>query len=128
MCGGDVQFQQGDTVGSCDFCGSSCTIPKVDEEQKLNRYNRANHYRRQCEFDKAITAYERILEEDDSDAEAHWGIVLSRYGIEYVEDPATKRRVPTCHRAQVESILVDEDYQAVLKNAPDTASRNLYEE
>ncbi len=128
MCGGDIQFNQGDSVGQCDHCGSSCTIPKVDEEQKLNRYNRANHYRRQCEFDKAITAYERILEEDDTDAEAHWGIVLSRYGIEYVEDPVTKRRVPTCHRVQVESILADADYQAVLQYAPDTVSRNLYEE
>ncbi len=128
MCGGDILFAQGDSVGQCDHCGSSSTIPKVDEEQKLNRYNRANHYRRQCEFDKAITAYERILEEDDTDAEAHWGIVLSRYGIEYVEDPATKRRIPTCHRVQVESILADADYQAALKYAPDTVSRNLYEE
>ena len=128
MCGGDISFNQGETSGVCEYCGSTSTIPRVDDEQRLTRFNRANHYRRQGEFDKAISAYERILEEDDSDAEAHWGAVLSRYGIEYVEDPATKRRVPTCHRVRVESILADEDYQAALKNAPDTASRNLYEE
>ena len=128
MCGGDISFNQGETSGVCEYCGSTSTIPRVDDEQRLNRFNRANHYRRQGEFDKAIAAYERILEEDDSNAEAHWGAVLSRYGIEYVEDPATKRRVPTCHRVRVESILADEDYQAALKNAPDTVSRNLYEE
>ena len=127
MCGGDIQFQQGDTVGQCEYCGSSSTIPVVDEEQRLNRYNRANHFRCLCDFDKAITAYERILEENDSDAEAHWGVVLSRYGIEYVEDPVTKNRIPTCHRVQVESILADADYLATLKFAPDTLSRNLYE-
>ena len=127
-CGGDIQFQQGDTIGQCDHCGSSYTIPRVDEEQKLNRYNRANHFRLQGEFDKAIAAYERILEEDDTDAEAHWGVVLSRYGIEYVEDPATGKRIPTCHRVQVDSILADADYRAALEHATDTASRNLYEE
>lgn len=128
MCGGDIQFNLGDTFGQCEYCGTTSTIPKADDEQKLNRYNRANHFRRQCEFDKAITAYERILEEDDTDAEAHWGIVLSRYGIEYVEDPVTKRRVPTCHRVQLESILADADYLAAIENAPDAESKKLYEE
>lgn len=128
MCGGDIEFNPGDTYGQCDHCGSTSTIPKADDEQKLNRYNRANHFRRQCEFDKAITAYERILEEDDTDAEAHWGAVLSRYGIEYVEDPATKRRIPTCHRVQLESILADDDFLAAIENAPDEESRKLYEE
>ena len=128
MCGGDIEFNPGDTYGQCDHCGSMSTIPKADDEQKLNRYNRANHFRRQCEFDKAITAYERILEEDDADAEAHWGAVISRYGIEYVEDPASKRRIPTCHRVQLESILADADYLAAIENAPDDESRRLYEE
>ena len=128
MCGGDISFNQGDTSGVCEYCGSTSTIPRVDDEQRLNRFNRANHFRRQGEFDKAIAAYERILEEDDRDAEAHWGVALSRYGIEYVEDPVTRRRVPTCHRVQVESILADADYQAALENAPDTRSRSLYEE
>nr|MCR5296449.1 DUF6273 domain-containing protein [Clostridiales bacterium] len=128
MCGGDVRFNPGDTIGICDHCGCSSTIPRVDEEQKLNRYNRANHFRRQNEFDKAIAAYERILEEDDTDAEAHWGAVLSRYGIEYVEDPGSGRRIPTCHRVQVASILADGDYLAAIRNAPDAQSRALYEE
>ena len=126
MCGGDIVFTPGDTYGTCEYCGSASTIPKAEDENKLNRYNRANHFRRQCEFDKAVAAYEKLLEQDDTDAEAHWGAVISRYGIEYVEDPATKRRVPTCHRVQVASILADADYQAALENAPDSASRDLY--
>ena len=128
MCGGDLVFQPGDTYGKCDSCDSVCTIPTVQDEQELNRYNRANHFRRQCDFDKAVAAYEKILEGNEGDAEAHWGIVLSRFGIEYVEDPATGRRVPTCHRLQVSSVLTDADYLAALENAPDNHSRELYEQ
>lgn len=128
MCGGDILLSEDKTTGTCDHCGSTMTFPRVSDEQKLNLYNRANHFRRQNEFDKAITAYERILDQDDTDAEAHWGAVLSRYGIEYVEDPVTHERIPTCHRVQLSSILSDGDYLAALENAPDTASRDLYEQ
>ena len=128
MCGGDIEFAAGDTYGTCEYCGSTSTIPKVDDEGKLNRYNRANYFRRQCEFDKAVAAYEKILEQDDANAEAHWGAVISRYGIEYVEDPTTKKRIPTCHRVQMTSILADKDYKAAVENAPDPESRKIYEE
>lgn len=128
MCGGDIDFIPGATYGTCEYCGCTSTIPQAEDENKLNRYNRANHFRRQCEFDKAVAAYEKILEQDDTDAEAHWGAVISRFGIEYVEDPATHQRIPTCHRVQVASILTDEDYLAAVENAPDEESRRIYQE
>ena len=128
MCGGDIILSEDKTFGTCDSCGSTMTFPKVSDEHKLNLYNRANHFRRQNEFDKAIAAYDKILDQDDTDAEAHWGAVLSRYGIEYVEDPATHERIPTCHRVQAASILSDPDYLSALEYAPDTASRDIYEQ
>lgn len=128
MCGGDIEFNLGDTFGQCSYCGCTSTLPKADDDQKLNRYNRANHFRRQGEFDKAISAYDKILEDDNTDAEAHWGIVLSRYGIEYVQDPVSGKRIPTCHRVQIESILADEDYLAAIEHASDERSKELYEE
>ena len=127
MCGGDIQRNEDQAYGTCDSCGSTMTFPKVSDEQRANLFNRANHFRRQGEFDKAIAAYESILNQDDRDAEAHWGVVLSRYGIEYVEDPVTHERVPTCHRVQMASILMDADYLAALEHAPDSYSRELYE-
>lgn len=128
MCGGDILLSEDKTTGTCDHCGSTMTFPRVSDEQKLNLYNRANHFRRQNEFDKAIAAYDKILDQDDTDAEAHWGAVLSRYGIEYVEDPVTHERIPTCHRVQAASILSDPDYLSALEYAPDTVSRALYEQ
>ena len=127
MCGGDIVLAEDKTYGTCEYCGSTMTFPKVSDEQRLNLFNRANHFRRQNEFDKAIAAYDKILDQDDTDAEAHWGAVLSRYGIEYVEDPVTHERIPTCHRVQLGSILTDADYLAALEHAPDTRSRDIYE-
>ena len=128
MCGGDIQRSESQAYGTCDSCGSTMTFPKVSDEQRANLFNRANHFRRQGEFDKAVAAYESILNLDDTDAEAHWGVVLSRYGIEYVEDPVSHERMPTCHRVQMESILNDADYLAALEHAPDRYSRTLYKE
>ncbi len=127
MCGGTVEFEPGASVGVCDSCGTRQTLPRLDDEKKANLYDRANHLRRGNEYDKAAAIYEQILSEDSTDAEAYWSLVLCRYGIEYVEDPATHGRVPTVNRAQYTSILADEDYKSALKYA-DGYQRSLYEE
>ena len=128
MCGGDVQAGEGALFGTCESCGGKSTLPRGNDGKTVNLFNRANHFRRLNEFDKALAAYENILNEDDANAEAHWCAVLCRYGIEYVEDARTGERVPTCHRTQFEPILSDPDYLAALQYAPDEYTRSLYEE
>lgn len=127
MCGGTVEFEQGATVGVCDSCGTKQTLPRLDDDKKANLYDRANHFRRNNEYDKAMGIYEQILAEDNTDAEAYWSLVLCRYGIEYVEDPATHKRVPTVNRAQYMSVSADEDYKSALKYA-DAYQRAIYEQ
>lgn len=126
MCGGDLEFEQGASVAECPYCGTTQTLPKLDDDKRANMYDRANHFRRQNEFDKAMSIYEQILQEDRSDAEAYWSLVLCRYGIEYVEDPVSHKRVPTVNRVQYASILADEDYKSALQYA-DTIQRGVYE-
>lgn len=127
MCGGDIEAAADQTYGTCDHCGSTMTLPKATDDQITNLYNRANHFRRQNDFDKAVNAYESILNIDSLSAEAHWGLVLSRYGIEYVEDPQSHERIPTCHRVQSNSILADADYLAAIEKTEDVYTKNLYE-
>ena len=127
MCGGTIEFEQGATVGICDSCGTKQTLPRLDDDRKTNLYDRANHFRRSNDFDKAAGIYEQILNEDTSDAEAYWSLVLCRYGIEYVEDPATHKRVPTVNRVQYTSIFDDDNYKAALKHA-DSFQKIIYEE
>ena len=69
MCGGDIIVNENQTYGTCDSCGSTMTLPKIDDERHANAFNRANHFHRQNDFDKAIGTYERILNEDNTDAE-----------------------------------------------------------
>ena len=126
MCGGDVDMNSAKTYGTCKYCNSTMTLPRETGAHIANLFNRANELRRQNEFDKALQAYENILGFDTTDAEAHWGVVLSRYGIEYVEDPKTKKRIPTCHRVQYKSVLSDVDYLAALEYAPDDYTKELY--
>ena len=127
MCGGDLHPEENATTCVCEFCGTVQTIPKLDNDRRANLYDRANHFRRNNEYDKAMGIFEQILEEERTDAEAYWSILLCRYGIEYVEDPATGKRVPTVNRTQFASILADEDYKAALRYA-DTAQKAIYEE
>ena len=115
MCGGSVELPDGVTTGECPYCGSVTTFPRINSEQKEHLYTRAEHFRQANNFDKAVVSYEALLNLDAEDPEAYWGLLISRYGIEYVEDPATHERVPTCHRVQFDSILADSDYLNALK-------------
>ncbi len=126
MCGGTIEFEQGATVGVCDSCGTKQTLPRLDDDRRANLYDRANHFRRNNEFGKAAGRYEQILTEDTTDAEAYWSLVLCQYGIEYVEDPATRKRVPTVNRAQFTSIFDDDNYKSAIQYA-DGYQRELYE-
>lgn len=126
MCGGTLEIAEGTTVCECEYCGTKQTLPKLDNDRKENLYDRANHFRRNNDFDKAMGIYEQILNEDSSDAEAYWSLVLCRYGIEYVEDPDTHKRVPTVNRVQFTPVLADENYKAAIQHA-DTSQKAVYE-
>ena len=125
MCGGNLEVTSDTSVVTCEYCGTYQTISKSRDEVVSNLYNRANDLRIKCEFDRAEQTYEKILEQDNTESEAHWGIVLCRYGIEYVEDPKTGKRIPTCHRTSYEAITSDADYLAAIENA-DQEQRTLY--
>lgn len=127
MCGGTLEINSNQTVATCEYCGRQQTLPRLDDEKRANLYDRANHFRRNNEYDKAMGIYEQILNEDKTDAEAYWSLVLCRYGIEYVvEDELKNTRVPTVHRAQFTSIYDDDNYKSALQYA-DALQRSVYE-
>lgn len=125
MCGGDLNIEEEMSVAECEYCGTKQTVPNVDDEKKLKLFERANRLRAACEFDKAAGVYESILADFDTEAEAYWGLILCRYGIEYVDDPATGRKIPTCHRSSFESVLDDPNFELVMENS-DAVSRQVY--
>ncbi len=127
MCGGDLEIAEGVTIAECEYCGTKQTVPKAMDDNLQNLFNRANTLRIKSEFDKAEKLYERIIQADSTQSDAYWGLILCKYGIEYVDDPKTYKKIPTCHRASYDSIIADDDYKSAMEHA-DVSQRILYEE
>ena len=125
MCGGQLELTEGMSVIECEYCGSRQTVPNADNDKKMTLFARADRLRSSCEFDKAFGIYESIVTEYPEEAEAYWGLILCKYGIEYVDDAATGKKVPTCHRSSYKSIFEDDDLEQALENA-DVLAREVY--
>lgn len=125
MCGGKLEVQEGMTICECEYCGSTQTIPTLDDEKKIKLFTRANRLRGMCEFDKAAGVYESIIAEFQEEAEAYWGLILCKFGIEYVDDPNTGKKIPTCHRSSFDAVMDDSNFELVLEYS-DPTSRAVY--
>ena len=125
MCGGDLNLTEGSTVCECEYCGTKQTVPSMDNEKKLTLFARAGRLLRACEFDKAAGVFETIVADFPEEAEAYWGLVLCKYGIEYVDDPATGKKIPTCHRSSFDSVLDDANFEQACENT-DALARRVY--
>ena len=123
MCGGDLTITELDKIVVCEYCGTTQTVPSADNEKKMTLFNRANRLRMNSEFDKAAGIYENIIAEFPEEAEAYWGALLCKYGIEYVDDPATGEKKPTCHRASFEKAARDEYFELAMEYADVTAQK-----
>ncbi|MBR0420782.1 MAG: toll/interleukin-1 receptor domain-containing protein [Erysipelotrichaceae bacterium] len=127
MCGGNLEVTDGQTVCTCEYCGTTQTVPLIDSDKKARLFNRANDYRLNNDFDRAYNTYEAIVSEDPNEAEAYWGMVLSSYGVEYVEDPKSHKRIPTCHRTLMQSVFSDRNYKKAIELA-DIESKLCYQD
>ncbi len=126
MCGGELNISD-EKVAVCDYCLTKQTLPRLDDERKANFYDRANHFRRNNDYDKAMAIYEQILSEDNTDAESYWSLVLCTYGVEYVEDPISHKRIPTVNRVQFTPVVSDDNYKNAIKYAT-PEQKDIYEE
>lgn len=127
ICGGDLAFQIGDQIATCEYCGSKQTLPKPTNDEKIATiYERANSYRLANEFDKATNLYEQLIAENPKDGEAYWNLALCSYGVVYVKDPKSGKYIPTCNRTQYLPILKDENYLRALALAT-PEQRELYQ-
>ena len=78
MCGGNLEITEGQTTCECEYCDTVQTVPVIDNEKKLNLFNRANRLRMASEFDKAESVYQSIVSEFPEEAEGYWGLCLKK--------------------------------------------------
>lgn len=115
-CGGNIHVT-GEGRGLCENCGNEIMLPKVDDDKRREFFNRGNHARQQGDFDRAYSAFEHIIADDMQDAEAHWSLLLCRYGVEYVHDSRSGEYLPTVSRMSYSPVLEDPDYLMALRYA-----------
>ena len=105
MCGGALTITGKERIVTCEYCGTRQTVPCPGSAHIAGLYEKADKYRRDLEFDKALVLYEEILNEDAEDAECYWLALLCEFGIEYVDDGTGRKRIPTINRMQAESVF-----------------------
>ena len=105
----------------CPLCHDQRYPRKIYNPAVENELSRAEDLRMQRDFDRAVCIYENILSKDDSNYAAHWGLFLSKYGILYVDDPKTHKRIPNINRIHKISVKDDPDFLKACQKAP----RNL---
>lgn len=62
------------------------TLPKNTDKQHISAHNAGNYFRRAGQFDKALAVYQKLLSQDETDAESCWCSALCRFGVEYYEN------------------------------------------
>ena len=126
MCGSNLDIEDSITVCKCEKCGTSQTVPDIEDDKELKLFERAGRLRFNCDFDKAAGIYNTIIDSYPEEAEGYWGLILCKYGIEYA-DNASGKKVPVCHRISYDSVMDDEDFELVMENS-DSESRAIFRE
>lgn len=124
-CGAALNVKKGMTVCECGYCGVMQTVPRLDFDEKAVLWERADDLRRSGEFDRAMALYEQLAELDPTDPDIFWSITLCRFGVEYVEEPKSRKRVPTINRVQYRPFIEDKDYRRAVEIA-DGDQRRIY--
>lgn len=126
MCGSNLDIGDSITVCKCEKCGTSQTVPDIEDDKELKLFERAGRLRFNCDFDKAAGIYNTITDSYTEEAEGYWELILCKYGIEYA-DNASGKKVPVCHRISYDSVMDDEDFELVMENS-DSESRAIFRE
>lgn len=124
ICGSPLPSED-EVTTVCEHCGTLLTLPELNSSRQINFYNRANHFRRGNEYDKAMRIFDMLIGENDTGAEAYWSKVLCRYGIVYAQSDS-EQWSPCIQRLQSGSVSEDSDYQAAMERA-DQQQKPLYE-
>ena len=129
MCGGDLIPTTAQDIYECSYCHTQQTTPvekNVQDDRIANLFNAANQFLKHAEFDRAERMFEEIIKLDNTEAEAHWGLIRCRYGIEYVYDKQRNMHIPTCHRTVWDPILTSPEYATIMKNT-EGYKKSVYE-
>lgn len=131
LCARSMLFYPDTPQLECAACGTINYHPQPEQLQSAGTHAakapnalllKAHSYRTSCYFDKADKLYTSFMAANptsDDLHEAHWGLAMCRFGVEYVEDPGSGRILPICHFTSPDPMQDDADYKEAVLLAPD---------
>ncbi len=117
-CGSPFVFPSGVAIRECPNCGTSHGRPQSEGTLELDVLCRANTERAALQFDEAVEDYRSVLLRHPDEHEALWGLVLCKYGVEFIIDPRTRERRATLHKRRRQPITEDNDFRLACARAP----------
>ena len=124
-CGAELDLAADRLSGKCPYCRNTYYFKEEKSDALILALNRARGHRLASDFHEARKEYKLVLDKAPKDAEAHFGMLLATYGIEFVEDKRLGKFIPTCHRFIDKDIFTNENYLAAIENASE-AQRGSY--
>ena len=122
LCRGKLDIDDGTYVYVCPNCAKLITFPLYRDEKIAELYTTAENFCQEKEYGKAYSVYEMIISETPDDPAAYWGMLLSKFGVEYVKIPESETYVPYYSLKTDECILNDITFLTILDIAePDIA-------
>lgn len=113
-CGGNISPFPDNALGTCTRCSAAMTLPKDTGKQTAAAHNCGNYLRRAGKFDQALAVYQKLLQEDETDAESHWCSALCQFGIQYTPEERTGEYLPSVTRPESGGFLESGEYLAAL--------------
>ncbi len=120
-CGGEMEIVA-EGHYRCRYCKKESYVKSTNGELMF-ALNMGAKLRYRKDFAGAMEEYERAIALDNTCAEAHWGMFLSEYGIEFVKDKVDNEYKPTlCHRVQNIAVKDNINFNNAVKDATPSES------
>lgn len=117
-CGTEFGFPLTDATHECPACGTMHGRPEGHGDGGSSLLQMANRQRAAGAFGPAESYYRQLLTQNPRAHEALWGLLMCKYGVEYVRDPMTQELRPTLHFCERTPITEDEDFVEACECAP----------
>ncbi|MBQ7849140.1 MAG: leucine-rich repeat protein [Clostridia bacterium] len=125
-CKAPLEFRLEEAVKTCEFCEARIARPCLQAEGLVN-YERAINLLHNGEFAEAAESFQTVLSLGGcNEPEAYYGRVLCHYGVQYVTDPVSGKRIPRVRIHRGKPMTELSDFQKACELAADDV-RHRYE-
>ena len=102
-------------VIECPYCHTPWTVPKKEASPEALKYlHDGNAALDVCKFEDAFTYFQKAAEFDPKEPEAYFGMAISSFKIQYLQDSVNNRLQPICHEVTKRKIFANKNYQQAI--------------